>query len=199
VLRATSVLPPVPPYDRVVPYPPLRTPGLRLAYQGPDARVYRIEGALPRTWVVGAQQVVAGGDAALDAVTAPGFDPRRAAVTERRLDGLPERPPAGPAGAARIVSYDDERVVVHARAPRRALLVLGDVHLPGWKATVDGREAPVERVDYVLRGVQLGPGAHTVEFRYEPLSWRIGWITTVVALAGLAAAVVAGLRSRRGH
>ena len=79
------------------------------------------------------------------------------------------------------------------------MVVLNDVHFPGWKAKVDGRDAPVERVDYVLRGVRVGAGMHTVEFRYEPLSWRIGWITTLVALAGLVAAVVAGLRPRRAQ
>ena len=39
------------------------------------------------------------------------------------------------------------------RADRRALVVLSDVHFPGWQATVDGREVPIERVDYLLRGV----------------------------------------------
>ena len=32
--------------------------GLRLVYDGPDARVYRVSGALPRAFVVGAQRVV---------------------------------------------------------------------------------------------------------------------------------------------
>ena len=45
------------------------------------------------------------------------------------------------------------------RRPRgEALLVLGDVYYPGWKASVDGDEVPIERVDYLLRGVRIGPG-----------------------------------------
>jgi uncharacterized membrane protein YfhO len=55
---------------------------------------------------------------------------------------------------------------------------------------------PVERVDYLFRGVRLGNGEHVVEFRYEPLSWRIGWIVSVIALAGLALAVFLGVRRR---
>jgi hypothetical protein len=40
----------------------------------------------------------------------------------------------------------------------------------------------------------------TVEFRYEPVSWRIGWIVSLVALAALLTAIaVATLRgARRG-
>ena len=55
----------------------------------------------------------------------------------------------------------------------------GDNWFPGWKAKVDGRDVPIERVDYLFRGVRIGPGAHTVVFRYEPLSWRIGWIVSL--------------------
>ena len=82
-----------------------------------------------------------------------------------------------------------ERVVLTARAARPARVVLSDVQFPGWHATVDGRDAPLERVDYLLRGVPVGPGAHRIVLEYRPLSWRIGWIVSLVALLGLAAAV----------
>ncbi len=49
----------------------------------------------------------------------------------------------------------------------------------------------------VTVGTWYAPGRHTVEFRYEPLSWRLGWIVSLLALIGLVAAVVAGLRRRR--
>ena len=51
-------------------------------------------------------------------------------------------------------------MVARATARRPSLLVLTDVHYPGWKAYVDGREADVERVDYLLRGVALPAGSH---------------------------------------
>jgi Bacterial membrane protein YfhO len=182
---------------------PLRLDGLELAYEGRDARVYRVQGALPRAFVAGAQHVVGDGEAALDAFTRPGFDGRSVAVTEERLPGVPATDAAGreagPAGTARIESYEAERVVLRASADRQGILVLGDTWFPGWKATVDGRSAPVERVDYVFRGVRVGPGTHTVEFRYEPLSWRIGWVVSLVSLVALAAAVAVGLRRRHGR
>ena len=45
--------------------------------------------------------------------------------------------------------------------------------------------------------VRVGPGAHTIEMTYEPLSFKAGWIASLIALAGLAAALAAGLRARR--
>ena len=200
ILRAKTVLPDKPPLDQLALFPGLDAPGLRLVYDGPDARVYRLSGVLPRAFVVGAQRVVGGGDAAFAGVTEPGFDARGVGLTERRVAGLPEVG-AGRAGVvggvARIARYEPERVVVRARSAGAGLLVLGDNYFPGWKAEVDGRSVPIERVDYLFRGVRIGPGAHTVVFRYQPLSWRIGWIVSLVALAGLALAIVVGVRRRR--
>ena len=175
----------------------IREPALPLAYDGPDLRVYANPGALPRAGVVDAQRLVAGEDAELEAVLAPGFDGRRTVVTGSRLPGLAAEPGPGPAGRARIVSEEPERVVVEASARRPSELVLTDLHYPGWKVTLDGRDAPLHRVNYLLRGTTLPPGRHTVEFRYEPLSWRLGWIVSLLALIGLVAALVIGLRRRR--
>jgi hypothetical protein len=176
--------------------PPLRVPGLRLVHPGPDARVYANDRAQPRAAVVGAQRVVGSGDAALRAVSAPGFDLRRVAVTERALPGLPQAADGAPAGSAQVRPSDPDRLVVDANASRPGLLVVSDNWAPGWKATVDGHPADVERVDYVFRGVRVGPGRHHVVFAYKPLSWRIGWIVSLLALAGLVATIALAWRRR---
>ena len=175
---------------------PLSAPGLRLAYNGRDARVYANQDALPRTFLVGGQHVVPGEDEALRAVTAPGFDGRRVAITERPVEGLPRDAAAPSPGEARIVAYEHEHAVVDATARRPSLLVLTDLHFPGWKARVDGRDAPLERVDYLLRGVMVPPGRHRVEFLYEPASWTIARSITLAGLLALAVALIAGLRRR---
>jgi hypothetical protein len=170
--------------------PPITVPGLRLVHDGPDARLYRSAGTQPRAAVVGAQEHVASGDAALAAIAAPGFDLARTVVTEQPVPGL-HGGSAAPAGSARIVPGDDPdalRVDVTARRP--AMLVVSDAWDPGWEATVDGRSAGVQRVDYVMRGVRVGPGAHRVEFRYRPWSFTAGWIVSLAALLTLIGALL---------
>jgi hypothetical protein len=158
---------------------------LPVAYDGPDARIYDNPRALPRAWVVPVARPAAD---QLAAVTAPAFDPRREAVTE---DG-----PAvsGTGGTATITGSDDERVTL--RTNGSGMLVLSDTWYPGWHATVDGRDAKIERVDQMLRGVRLGPGAHTVEMSYRPTSFRIGWIVSLVTALALVAAIVVARRRR---
>jgi hypothetical protein len=179
---------------------PLRGSRLRVAYRGRDAVVYRNPDALPRVFLVGGQRTVGSAEAALAAATAPGFQGRRVAVTEREVPGLPQAGGApAPSGSARLVSYENQRVVADSDATRRSMLVLTDLKFPGWKATVDGKPATIERVDYLLRGVVVPPGRHRVEFSYEPASFRAGWIISLLALIALVAAVVVGVRARRRH
>jgi hypothetical protein len=179
--------------------PPLHAPGLRVGYSGPDARVYSNTRAVARAFVVGGQRVVADAEGALETVSSQGFRPLEAAVTEHRVPGVPATtagdPPAGPVGSARFVSYGYERVRLAAYARGPAMLVLTDTYYPGWRATVDGRSAPLERVDYLFRGVPLAAGRHTVEFRYEPTSWRVGLAVSAAAL--VLWTTLAGLGLRR--
>ena len=181
---------------------PLQLPGVHVAYDGADATVYANDNALPRTWLVARQQVEKGDKRALAAIGAAGFQPRQELVTEKRLPGLaqglaPGRAPTTSPGAARIVSYTAERVAIEASAGRASELVLSDTYYPGWHATVDGRPAPVDRVDYMFRGVALGAGRHRVVFSYDPSSFRVGWVVSLGASLVVAAAVVAGLVRRR--
>ncbi len=53
-------------------------------------------------------------------------------------------------------------------------LFLNHQYLPGWRVLVDGREWEIEKADYCFRAVFLEKGEHQVEFRYQPVSFRIG-------------------------
>ena len=44
----------------------------------------------------------------------------------------------------------------------------------GWKAFVDGEEVPHFRVNYILRGMVLPAGEHSIEFRFKPRSYYSG-------------------------
>lgn len=180
--------------------PVVRMPGLRLRYAAGDGRVYSNARAVPRASIVDSQRVVGDGDEALRAVASPAFQARDAVVTERRLAGVSTRQgqvAPGPAGRANIEDYRAERVTVRAIAPRTSVLVLSDLFFPGWKATVDGRQVPIHRVDYLLRGVVVMPGRHTVDFRYEPATWRAGLAISAVSLLVLVGLAAAGWRRQR--
>jgi hypothetical protein len=72
------------------------------------------------------------------------------------------------------------RLACNVTAPGYAVLL--DAWAPGWSATVDGHDAPLERADLVTRAVRVAPGARTIVFRYSPPGFWLGAAISALAL-----------------
>ena len=194
-------------------------PGLRLVHRS-DLSVFENRNCLPRAFLVGEVLVEKDPAAVLRAMAAPSFPGDLQAYSEVPLPdwdagdeagtadagtGTPPGEPAGGAGTvvgevgdAAILEHADEHVRVHVSPRRKALLILADAEYPGWKASVDGVERPIHRVDHVLRGVVVKPGDHEVVFDYHPASFRIGAWASAGALALVLLGAAAAGRGRAG-
>ena len=47
------------------------------------------------------------------------------------------------------------------------------------------RKRKILRANHFFRAVVLPKGAHRVEFRYEPWSFKLGWIISIFTLTGI--------------
>ena len=151
---------------------PLAHTNLRQVHVG-SAFVYENEAALPRAYLVPRVESAEGDRGALEAMTGGEFDPRQVAwVSGPVPEGLGD---GELTGAASIVSYEPDRVVVRAGPSRPAMLVLADNYYAGWVARVDGETTPVHRVNHTMRGVVVPAGEHEVEFTYEPGDLHLGF------------------------
>ena len=141
--------------------------------------------AMPRAQLVHRALPAADRDAAWARVQARGFDPAVEVVVEggRRLDATAAEP-----GQAIVTGYRPGAVDIVTHAAADGYLVLADAHFPGWRATVDGRAAPVLRANYAFRAVPVPAGTHDVRFRFRPRSVLVGAV--VSSVTALAAAVV---------
>lgn len=98
--------------------------------------------------------------------------------------------PVGKMEFARIDGHSFQKVKIKARLFSPGWLFLSDVDFPGWRVWVDGIESKIYRADYIFRAVLLSDGDHSIEFLYQPLSFRIGlWL----CLSTLACAGILGL------
>lgn len=155
--------------------------------------------ALPRAFLT-APRFVAGPDQAYSALADRSVARGREAVVE----GTAPRGYGGQAAltgptAATVVSYAPERVVVEALATRPSVLVLNDSFFPGWTATDNGRPTRIRRANYLVRGVLVGKGKHTVVFTYRtPTSLWLGGLASILAACAIIVLGVASAR-RRGR
>jgi hypothetical protein len=151
--------------------------------------------ALPRATVLGAEKVAQSPKAILDSIQTGRADSGTFAWLEQdpHLN-------LGPVEGARatITSYRLNQVVVEVDTPGPALLRLADLYYPDWMASVDGREVPVLKADYLLRAVAVPAGHHRVEFRFRSRALARGLMLSIASLAIVLALLLAGwLAGRR--
>jgi hypothetical protein len=67
----------------------------------------------------------------------------------------------------------------------------------GWKATIDGKETTIIRVDFALRGLNVPTGKHTIEFKFEPQVVKTGSTITLISSIGMLLLLVGGIYFER--
>lgn len=165
----------------------------------PGARLYKVQGALPRVYVAGAAAVlsdektlellftpqVADGGMALIA-NGQGVTPLRA---DPRRVGNCELKPKSWSQIEALCNVEDSGVVVFV-----------EQYDPAWTVWVNGKKEKLLRVNYALRGVRVSPGQHHVVMKYIPRDVdKAAWLS-LLGVAGFAfAGVTAATRTRGLH
>ncbi len=156
-------------------------PDLVLRFEGQSQKIFQNLLALPRTFVVHQVEVLPNDATILERLADPSFDPANVIILEEQpSEALPPTPPPMPT-RAEIVTYKHNQVTINVNTMGSGLLFLSDVHYPGWNAYVDGERSHVYRANYLFRAVEVPPGKHTVEFRYEPRSFWLGFRISVLS------------------
>jgi uncharacterized membrane protein YfhO len=106
------------------------------------------------------------------------------------------------AAIIQLVKNDNEVVSYTSNASTNQFAVFSEVYYDkGWRAFIDGKESPIVKVNYVLRGLAVPAGKHAIEFRFEPQGYYTGKTLTnifsVVVILLLAGAVF--MEWRRGN
>jgi hypothetical protein len=168
------------------------TPDAALSGPPDDRRfVYTVD-ALPRARLVYRVRVEDDEPSAEECLSAIASDPDSVCI-----EGVAAPLDSGRPTAAVVARFGDNEVEMDLVAEESAMLVVAQMHYPGWQAWVDGRRVDVLRADTVFQAVSLTPGPHHVILRYRPQSWRIGACISVVSAIVLALCLFGGWLSRR--
>jgi hypothetical protein len=161
--------------------------------QGKEPALQKNDSALGAAWFVQNLQAVKGPIEEIQAIN--NFNPKHTAL----VDINTQKPdiksyPFDPSASIRLTKYNNDTAEYAVNSNTAQFAVFSEIYYPGgWNAYVDGKKADYFKVDYLLRGMPVPAGNHTISFRFEPESYAIsskiamtaGILLYIVLLAGL--------------
>jgi Bacterial membrane protein YfhO len=98
-----------------------------------------------------------------------------AIMQEKYKSLIPAAPVYDSTASIKLIRNVNDTIVYASSAKTNQFAVLSEIYYDkGWNASIDGKKADYLRVDYALRGLPLPAGNHTIEFRFEPQSYKLG-------------------------
>lgn len=96
--------------------------------------------------------------------------------------------PNGSMTNGRIVETRREDNIIHLKVETSSpqILVQSEALAPGWRAWVNGREAKIERANFLFRGVQVPAGKSRIAIVYDNATFRFAIFLTLCGVALLA-------------
>ena len=146
--------------------------------------LFEFTGALPRAKLYGNWQVNTNDNATLQTLGDLNFDPEQTVLIDTPQPGLPAVATNDNTGTVEYKSYAPTKIVLATTSASPGVLLLNDKYDPIWQVTVDGQPAPVLRCNYIMRGVYLPAGAHTLVFVYHVPS-RLIYVTVSAISLGV--------------
>jgi hypothetical protein len=125
--------------------------------------------ALPRAKLYSSWQVPTNDDEIMPLLASKTFDPMTTVAVSKETP--PGHDPTGAGsdpGTVNITDYQPKDIHLQASVKTPAVLLFNDRIAPDWTVRVDGQRAPMLHCNYLMRGVYLSPGEHTVEFQFLP-------------------------------
>lgn len=140
----------------------------------PEAPLMLNPQAMGNAWLVDSMVWVDGARAEMDALDPALTDLRRQAVADRSFaTALPGQPSLAPGDTIYMTYYSPNTLKYHVSTAAGGVGVFSEVYFPwGWKATVDGNEVPLARVNYILRALAIPAGSHEIVMTFAPESVR---------------------------
>ena len=86
--------------------------------------------------------------------------------------------------AIELLNYDVTTLTYHSKSEKEQFAVFSEIYYKdGWNAYIDGKLTPYFRVNYVLRGMVIPKGKHTIEFKFEPTVIKNGSLISLISYA----------------
>jgi uncharacterized membrane protein YfhO len=148
--------------------------------------------AMGNAWFVQNVQLVSSPDEEMAATRT--FDPSATALVDKNKFKVNKTSFAA-SGKALLTDAKSNLLKYQTENPSDGFLVLSEIYYAeGWKATIDGKETPILRANYVLRALEVPAGKHEIQLSFRPDSFvsgnRISLFSSIAVIGLLIAAGV---------
>lgn len=168
--------------------------GYRLKEENENGvRWYQSEEAKPDAYLVHKIIAVDTADEAVEKISSPNFNSDEFVVLENSEPGVKTWLQTGKNAGSRSSSSKDRvtyrrksnsSVALTTDSEEPSVLVITETFYPGWKATIDGKSAPILHGNHLFKSLILEAGHHEVRFSYFPDSLKIGFLLCIIGLVG---------------
>ena len=144
--------------------------------------------ALGNAWFVKNVQYVNNANEEIEAIH--GLDPSETAVVDKRFEAVVEPITSDSTATVRLVAYEPNRLKYEVNSNTGGTVVFSEIYYPGWRSSIDGKEVPHGRANYILRAMNVPAGKHEVEFSFDPVSLHVTENIAYIALGLLVLAAI---------
>lgn len=170
---------------------------LRLLGNTERVWVYQRGRTLPLARLVTQAEIIPDAAQAIARVHQPDFDPATTAILEEQPDCALEGGDA--AGTAAVSERSHGYWQIQTDSPTPALLILSETAYPGWRVFVDGVEQDWQTAYTAVRATCVPAGDHVLEWHYQPRSYMVGGLLSLLGLILVGTAVLALKTSQKNQ
>ncbi|MEL6924537.1 MAG: YfhO family protein [Bacteroidota bacterium] len=146
--------------------------------------------AYGNAWFVNGVQMVNTPNEEINAIR--NIDPQQTAIVNNEFSNYVAGMNFNKNGSIQLTGYHPQKLSYQSNSSSDQLAVFSEVWYgpdKGWQAMIDGNPVEHIRVNYLLRALKVPAGQHTIEFVFNPSSYRVG--TTISLISSLA--IILGL------
>jgi hypothetical protein len=103
-------------------------------------------------------------------------------------------------GSIKLTNYETKVLKYRSTSSQELPAIFSEIYYPkGWNCYIDGKLTPSFRANYILRGVMVPAGKHSIDWRFEPESFEKASVLGAIGSFGLltGCALIFGMAIKR--
>ncbi|MEM8970329.1 MAG: YfhO family protein, partial [Bacteroidota bacterium] len=135
--------------------------------------------ALGNAWLVSQVQTAENANEAIEAIGT--INPAQTAVVNTSDFELPSTTFSSE-GEISLVEYEPNYLKYEANVAAESFAIFSEIYYPdGWEVKINGQETDYFRANYAFRALTIPAGQHTIEFSFNPASYRVGSMVSLIS------------------